>query len=57
MVQYLALGIIKILKAQFLLIDENMLLAGKLHKCDFKGNYAGGSVGLESRTGDTQWRT
>ena len=29
MVQYLALGIIKILKAQFLLIDENMLFAGK----------------------------
>lgn len=57
MVQYLAVGIVQFLKAQFLLIEENVLFAGKCTNVVwFKGNYAGASGGLESRTADKQWK-
>lgn len=57
MVQYLALGMIRILQAQFLLMEEIMLFAGKCTNLVwFKGDCEGGSVGVESRTADRQWK-
>jgi len=45
-------------KAQFLFMEENMLFAGKCTNLVwFKGDCEGGSVGVESRTADRQWRT
>lgn len=55
MVQYLALGMNRILKAQFLLMEEIMLFAGKCTNLVWvKGDCEGGSVGVESRTADRQ---
>lgn len=48
MVQYMTMGVIKILKAQSLLIEENVWLAGKCtNVVQFKGDCVGGSVRLE----------
>lgn len=47
--QYLALEIIKFLKTQFLLTEENVLFSGKCtSSLWFKSDYAGESEGLES---------